>query len=92
MNDGHNEDTNINSSLMIAEKKYLYSCGDGQVMMHSDHKEEKTIDIETIIAKTNDFSRKPPSRSDVLFQPNENSYSKAQTRTRLTRSRPNGVC
>ena len=74
MNDGHNDETIINSSVMVAEKKCLYSCGDGQVMMHSAHKDEKTIDIETIIAKTNDFSRKPPSRSDVLFQPNEYNY------------------
>ena len=55
---------------LFADTKCLYSCGDGQVMMHSARQEDKTINVDTIISSTNNFSRKDPSRSDVLFQPN----------------------
>ena len=69
-----NVEGSIDCDLAFAEQKVLYSCGDGLVMMHSTHKEEKTIDIETIITKTNNYTRKPPSRSDILFQPNQFKY------------------
>ena len=74
MGDNQNDDVGSNCEVLSTDKKSLYSCGDGQVMMHGAHKQEKTVDIETIIAKTNDFSRKPPSRSDLVFQPNHFKY------------------
>ena len=43
-------------------------------MMHNSRHDGKTINIENIICDTNELSRKPPSRSDIVFQPNEYKY------------------
>ena len=47
----------------------LYSLGDGLIFMHKGQKGQKPTNIEDIIAKTNDWQRKAPSRSELIFQP-----------------------
>jgi len=48
-------------------KKFLYSCGDGVVMMHDNN--SKTLNVDEIINSSNGLDRKQPSRSDMVFQP-----------------------
>jgi gem associated protein 5 len=51
----------------------LYSLGDGFVMMHQGRAGNnvglKSVNIEEVISKTNNWTRKSPSRSNILFQP-----------------------
>ena len=60
--DGENGDENIDSIS-------LYSLGDGVVFMHKAQRGVKPTNIEDIIAKTNNWERKAPSRSELVFQP-----------------------
>ena len=43
----------------------LFSLGDGLIMMHQ---EKRALNIEEIIAQTNGWQRKAPSRSEIAFQ------------------------
>ena len=74
VSNGNVESVDSSFVELYADKKFIYSCGDGQVMMHSARQEGKTINIENIIAETNNFSRKSPSRSDIVFQPHYFKY------------------
>ena len=60
--DVENGDENIDSIS-------LYSLGDGVVFMHKAQRGVKPTNIEDIIAKTNNWERKAPSRSELVFQP-----------------------
>ena len=60
--DVENSDENIDSIS-------LYSLGDGVVFMHKAQRGVKPTNIEDIIAKTNNWERKAPSRSELVFQP-----------------------
>ena len=74
VSNGQENDSDVNITDLLTDKKVLYSVGDGQVMMHNSRQDGKTINIENIICDTNKLSRKPPSRSDIVFQPNEYKY------------------
>ena len=51
--------------------KVLYSCGDGSVMMHKMDG-SKTVNLDDVISVVNGRTeRKQPSRSDVMFQPED---------------------
>lgn len=64
--------TNIDSDQLEgggSDGVSLYSLGDGLIFMHKGQKGQKPTNIEDIIAKTNEWQRKSPSRSELVFQP-----------------------
>ena len=46
----------------------LYSLGDGVIMIHAS-KSEKSVRLEDVVAESNSWQRKPPSRSCMEFKP-----------------------
>ncbi|TRY71553.1 hypothetical protein TCAL_05401 [Tigriopus californicus] len=51
-----------------SDKPVLYSCGDNMIMIHNTkNPNSPPVDLEKLIQSTNDLTRTPPNRSELIF-------------------------